>query len=117
MKQSPPLPPLTSRRRGEKLKGAEGSAATVQKSRQWEPPFPAEKLWRIGSQSRADRPQLRPRGAGEDGSQLPPPFNLSSFSCSEQEHREPATDGGAAHRRHRVPAGEPSAPQLLLTRP
>lgn len=79
-------------------------------------PFLAGKLQRIGGRSRVDRPQLRLRGAGEDGTQLPSPFNHSIISCSRAQR---ATDEGAAlgaaHERHRVPSAERSVLQGLLT--
>lgn len=58
---------------------------------------------------RADRPQLRPRGAGEDSTQLPPPFSRSTF-CHSGAQR--ATDGGAAlsvkSKRYRVQLWNPA---------
>lgn len=112
----PPFSPQTRKRSSEEPKTAQEAARTADNSSK--PPFPAGKLQRIGGRSRADTPQLRPRGAGEDGTQLPSPFNHSSLSRS---RARGATDGGAAFRaareRHRVPAAETFALQGLLTRP
>lgn len=111
-----PPPPQTRKRSSEEPKAAQEAARTADNSSK--PSFPAGKLQRIGGRSRADTPQLRPRGAGEDGTQLPSPFNHSSLSRS---RARGATDGGAAFRavrgRHRVPAAETFALQGLLTRP
>lgn len=112
----PPPPPQTRKRSSEGPKAAQEAARTADNSSK--PPFPTGKLQRIGGRSRADTPQLRPRRAGEDGIQLPSPFNHSSLSRS---RARGATDAGATFRavreRHRVPAAETFALQGLLTRP
>ena len=106
-----PLPaafPSTGERSSGAQRSAEEGAGTAERL---EPSSPAGKLRRIGGCCwKADRPRLRPRGAGEDGPPLPPPSNHSSFSGSGAQR---ATDEGAAlvaaRQRHRVPAAEPQA--------